>query len=156
MSTRALRIIQALATRLGTVAIGDDQTPLAAVYLGREDLFGDDLTFPCASIVEETEEPQETNRAKAKCVVSYSVIGITKSDPQAPLIAGHALWDALMLALFPAEAQRETGFDRLCGLATRVTYTGRAIAPREDGGQTTSVLISMTVEYVLDTTNPSN
>lgn len=155
MSTRELQIIEALQERLETVVLGPDADPLAAIYLGREDLWGDDLTFPCASILHEGTEPAGRNRSQYEAAMQLSVVGVTKSEPTAPLVAGHALWQALSAALFLPSQAIPTGHDRLGGLARSVQYAGHSIAPREDGGVTTAVLITLRIEYVLDASNPS-
>lgn len=155
MSTRELQIIRALDTRLNAVLIGEDETPLAAQYIGREDLWADDVQFPCTSLIHEGTEPTDRNRNKYVSAMSLSLVAVTISDPTAPLIAGHALWDAVCRALFPASELLPTGTDRLGGLARSIEYAGHSIAPREDSGATTAVMINLRVEYVFDASNPT-
>lgn len=154
-TTRALRIIQALAERLANVRIGEDQTPFAAVYLGRETLYDSDVQYPCASLIETNEDPIEQQVDTARSEQTITVVGVTVSDPDQPLIAGHALWLAMMKALFPSTETLCYGRDRLHGEARRLTYFGREIYPREDGGRITSVLITLRVEYALRITDPA-
>lgn len=156
MSTRAYRILEAIAARLNAVAVGVDAVPLAQIYIGREDLEADDVnSFPCASVIEVGESTLESQRDRQRAELDVDVVMITRSNPDAPLAAGHELWEAGMKALFPTAADYGTGTDRLGGLARSISYNGRAIAPREDGGITTSVLINLRVEYLLHVTNPS-
>lgn len=154
-TTRALRIIQALAERLENVRIGEDQTPFAAIYLGRETLYGDGLDYPCASVLETNEDPIEQQVDNARSEQTITVVGVTVSDPDQPLIAGHALCLAMMRALFPNTETLCYGRDRLNSLARRLTYFGREIYPREDGGRTTAVMITLRVEYALRITDPA-
>lgn len=124
------------------------------IFKGREDIWGEFETYPCITVLSGEQTTQQQVGHKVRVFGDFIVVGLTESDPQCPLEAGHALEGDLMRALFP-EAAAVTGNDRLDGAATNVFYDGGLVAPREDGGRTTAAVINLRVEYTRHLFNPT-
>lgn len=148
--SKANDIATALKARLETIrrASGYHTDVGARVYRGKGQLSPD--LIPCAVLFEGEEDagqPKDENYT-VTAVQHFVAEAHTACDADNPDLAGHALAEDLMRALFGGDA-------RLGGLLIRpLTYTGRVILPRADGTAFVTVQIKLDAAYLLTPATP--
>lgn len=146
------RIIAKIESRLRQIskARGFCTASLKNVYLGREQLYGEDIQFPCASILQGEETVVERKDHLYRVTLPITIIGLSQSKPNAPLDAGHELLADIQRALFSDKFITDSDSDRLDSECISFEYEGSQIIPREDGGNTTGVIVNASAFYRLD------
>lgn len=118
------------------------------------------LSYPAIAVLPGDAEAELDQQLRQVVVtVPLMIRGLTLANPEegnddlpkTPRTVGYALLAKMLAALFPVQKE---AFDRLGGAAKKFTYTGHAIYPHDDGGNTVGVFIDTEVEYVLHLNNP--
>jgi len=148
--SKANTIAAALAARLKLIrkAAGYHTNAGAVVYRGKQQLPED--IADCITLFEGEEDAQQP-KGEPYTVIAvqhFYAEGQTQCDPDNPDLAGHALVEDLLRALF-------TGDAKLDGLLSGpLTYTGRVIQPRLDGQNLVIVQIKLDATYTLTPSTP--
>ncbi|MGH7461960.1 MAG: hypothetical protein ACREMA_13175 [Longimicrobiales bacterium] len=120
------------------------------VYRGRRSLDAE-TDVPCVVLAEGNDTPQDDSLTLVSISQRYVCEAHVPCDPDHPNDAAHQIIADLKRAIFGGEPKHGM---RLDGHAKQLHYKGRAIGPREDGGETVSAGIHIDVLYVEDLTNP--
>lgn len=147
--TQALQILDAVVSRVKLITKANGYCTDAGkeIFKGRVQLFEQD-ELPAITILEGDEQVLDRSYEKTKLRYELSITGAAKATPKNPLDSAHELLGDLKKALFPTDALKDTGFDRLNGLVTKFEYNGRSMAAREDGSKTSYCTVFIAVEYV--------
>lgn len=161
MSTRSLAVMQALKARAERIrtANGFATEAGANVYLGREDLFAEDLPVPCITIIEGvvvSSDDKQPQRALYVVNQPISIVGLTESDPNNPLVAGHQLLADLLRAVFQVRdpASLPLRKDTLDGLVRELQFDSYEVVPRDDGGRVTCAVLTVRPVFSLNAAHP--
>lgn len=146
-------IAQAVSARLQNITVANGyQTDIGLrVLRGRRRL--DPNQMPCAVVVERDDTVLEfqgqSREPRAKVRQPFVLEGHVECDPDNPNDAAHLIIADIKKAIF---TERLTyGAEQKI---VSVEYTGRSIAPREDGMSLVAAAVEITVEYVEHLANP--
>lgn len=134
------------------VASGAETDLGARVYRGRRAV--DDTLVPCATIIEGTDDVQESDGRRlleARVAQDFEILVYVPCDPTHPNDAAHAAIRDVKRALFRTGGQPDR---TLGGKVRRLIYRGRDIGPRADGASLVVAQVTVAVEYVEDVANP--
>lgn len=169
---REERYIRALVARLQriTIANGFNTNGGTRVEVDPPDEHEDDYdwtptTPPRVVVLPDSVDPAGINRHLVNAQQSISIVGYTnatlppaddETDVDLALrrrAVAYPLLADLLRALFP-DGAADAYQDDLDSVATSITYNGHALYPRDDGGKTTVVEISVLVDFKLHLNNP--
>jgi len=142
-------IALAVSTRIATITIANGyNTDIGLkVMRGRKRL--DEKSLPCAVIVERDDKILDSRPSQVKISQPFIVEGHTACDADNPNDAGHKIIADIKKAIFATKLKYGTD-----GQVITVNYTGKSIAPREDGMSVVAAAVEITVEFVEILANP--
>lgn len=133
-----------------TVAGGAETDLGVKVFRGKRTV--DPTQMPCSTLIEGDDIPDKDNvGVEAKINQRYALVAFLPCDPEHPNDVAHAAIRDLKRAVFRTNGKGDRTFG---GLARRLHYVGRDIAPRPDGTSFVQAGIEIEIEYVEDLANP--
>ena len=124
---------------------------LNRVFRGKRKI--DDTHVPCAVIIEGEDKPGGTQGAVSQQITqSYVLGGYEACDPDHPNDTAHQIIADIKKAVFsvvnPTRAEEISGSTTFGGRVKSVTYVGRDIGPRTDGGPIVFAVVHIDVVFV--------
>ena len=119
---------------------------IESVFRGRKKI--DDGQVPCAVIIEGEDRPGgAAGRESVKLDQDYVLGGYDECDPDQPNDKAHLILKDIKKAIFKDGP-------RMGGRVMNVTYRGRDIGPRADGGAIVFAVVYITISFVETLTDP--
>lgn len=144
------QIAELIEARVGLISVANGYETDIGLRVLRGARKVDDAWVPCASIIEGTDDPQQSESLKApsaKIEQDYVLGGYVRCDAQHPNDAAHKVIRDLKKAIFRDGAT-------LGGKVSKVTYKGRDIGPRTDGVNIVFAIIEIGITYVENLSEP--